>query len=258
MKYPIILVHGVALKDFKFFKAFGKIEKLLKEQGYIVYTSTQDGFGTIENNAHQLKEQILNILNMEKIDKINIIAHSKGGLDSKYMIENLNMEDKISSLTTLCTPFKGSIIATRLFKLPYFLKKPIAAIINFWYRLFKDKKPDALKVCQELQTIKHLEIETLKIPHNIYCQSYSSTLKRKRDNFIMGIPLMFSRHYEKNIPSDGLVNNMSSQFEIYRGDCIDDSISHTDIIDFMPRRKKKEKIYAFYRSLCKELEDLGH
>ena len=137
MKYPILLVHGVALKNIKFFKAFGKIEKILKDEGYIVYTSTQDGFGTIENNALQLKEQINEILKKENVDKINLIAHSKGGLDSRYLIEHLDMEDKIASLTTLCTPFRGSIIASLLFKLPNFIKKTIAFFLNTTYRIFK-------------------------------------------------------------------------------------------------------------------------
>ena len=47
-KYPIILVHGIVLKDWSFFKAFGRIEKVLKEEGYTVYTSNTDGFGTIK------------------------------------------------------------------------------------------------------------------------------------------------------------------------------------------------------------------
>jgi len=61
-KYPIILAHGIALKDYKFFKAFGRIERVLVENGYTVCTSTTDGFGTIEHNAQQLKEQIEEIL----------------------------------------------------------------------------------------------------------------------------------------------------------------------------------------------------
>ena len=55
-KYPIILVHGIVVKDFKKFKAFGKIEKILKNEGFIVYTATTDGFGTIENNAIVLSD----------------------------------------------------------------------------------------------------------------------------------------------------------------------------------------------------------
>jgi hypothetical protein len=98
-KYPIILVHGIALKDFKFLKSFGEIDRILRIQGYSVYKAKTDGFGSIANNAMQLKEEIVKILEAEGVDKVNIIAHSKGGLDSKYMIENLGMEDYVASLT---------------------------------------------------------------------------------------------------------------------------------------------------------------
>ncbi len=256
MKYPILLVHGIALKDYKFFKALGKIERILQNQGYKVYTSNQDGFGTIENNALQLKKQINEILEKENIDKINIIAHSKGGLDSKYLIENLEMENKIASLTTLCTPFKGSIIATKLYNLPNLFKVPLSKIINFYYRIFKDQNPDSLKVCEELQKHDNIEIEILNIPNSIYCQSYSTTLKRKRDDFIMGIPLFFSRFYEDE-NTDGMVSNNSSKFENYKGNCINSSVSHADIVDFMPDKKTKEKVYSFYIDLCISLEKKG-
>ena len=86
MKYPIVLVHGLAIKNYKFIKSFGKIEKILKDNNFNVYTSNQDGFGSIENNANQLKEEINKILKDNNCEKVNIIAHSKGGLDIKYMI----------------------------------------------------------------------------------------------------------------------------------------------------------------------------
>ena len=49
----------------------------------------------------------------------------------------------------------------------------------------------------------------------------------------------------------------SAIFGIYRGDCMDDSVSHTEIVDFMVRHKKREKIYAFYTELCRELVRAG-
>ena len=61
-KYPIVLVHGIILKDFLFVKSFGKIDKILKKQGFKVYKANIDGFGSVSSNATQLKEIILNIL----------------------------------------------------------------------------------------------------------------------------------------------------------------------------------------------------
>lgn len=256
-KYPIILVHGIMVKNFKSFRAFGKIEKKLTENGFKVYSSQTDAFGTIENNAIQLKEQIKNILTLENTNKINIIAHSKGGLDSKYMIEFLEMEDKVASLTTLCTPHRGSIIATRLLKLPLFLIKFIAFWINLWYKLLGDKNPNSLEVCKQLAK-KEIETDTLSISNKIYCQSYSSSLKKSKDDFIMGIPLLISKYYEKDIDSDGLVSDESSKFGKYQGVCIEDSISHIDIIDVTLSKSKKAKVYAFYISLCNDLKNKGY
>lgn len=255
-RYPFILVHGIVIKDFKFLRAFGRIEKKLKEQGFKVYTAKIDGFGTIENNAEQLKENILKILEAENTSKVNIIAHSKGGLDSKYMICHLNMAERVASLTTLCTPHKGSQIATRLLKMPKFLTKNIAFWVNFWYRLFGDKKPNSLEVCKQLQAVNGNEAPQLEVPSDIYCQSYSATLNKSRDDFIMGVPLMFSKHYEKEA-SDGLVSPSSSVFGNYKGD-IDGSVSHIQIVGFAASKKKKEKIYAFYTQLCEDLAKMGY
>ena len=256
-KYPIILVHGIALKDFKFIKSFGEIDRILRIQGYTVYKANIDSFGCISNNANQLKEEILKILEIEKTNKINIIAHSKGGLDAKYMISNLGMEDCVASLTTLCTPHKGSPIATNILKLPKPLKNITAFWINFWYRLFGDKHPDAYQACLDLQRINSIEDEIFNFQSKVYCQSYSTIMDKSRDDFIMGIPLIFSRYYEKNQITDGIVPIDSTHFGEYRGTAFNESVSHTQIVDFMVNKKKKDKIYMFYSSLCEELVNMG-
>lgn len=255
-RYPFILVHGIVIKDFKFLRAFGRIEKLLKAEGYRVYTAKTDGFGTIESNAEQLKKHVGEILEKENTDKINIIAHSKGGLDSKYMIEQLGMSDRVASLTTLCTPHKGSQIATQILRMPKFFKKFIAFWVNTAYRIFGDKKPDALRVCEQLKSVPNEEIAPLNFSDKVYCQSYSANLEKSRDDFIMGIPLIFSKHWEKE-KSDGLVSATSSEFGNYRGEFPDGSVSHLQIVGFAASKKKKEKIYAFYKRICEELTEMG-
>ncbi|MBD5131602.1 MAG: hypothetical protein HDT28_03270 [Clostridiales bacterium] len=253
-KYPILLVHGIVLKENKIFRAFGKIGKNLKAQGYCVHIGKHDGFGTIENNAAQLKAQILEILEKENAEKINLIAHSKGGLDCKYLIKELQMEDNVASLTTLCTPHKGSPIATKIMKLPKFILKFVAFWVNFWYRIFGDKHPDAYTVCDQLR--QREDIDTSSFSDKVYCQSFSTTMKKAKDDFVMGIPLMFSGYFEKS-ESDGLVPVYSTVFENYRGNCTSDSVSHSQIVDFFVPKKKKELIYSFYYDICKELADMG-
>ena len=255
-KYPIILVHGIIIKDIKFIKSFGNIDCILRIQGHHVYKSNVDGVGTIENNASMLKEEILSILEKEKVDKVNIIAHSKGGLDSKYMIQQLGMEDHVASLTTLCTPHKGSPIAENILKLPKWILKFIAFWVNLVYKIFGDKHPDSLKVCEQLSPVNSYLTETISISDKVYTQCYSTTLNKSKDDFVMGIPLAFSHHFEKK-DSDGVVSNDSAKFGEYHGSAINDSVSHSEIIDFMVNKKKKDKIYSFYSSLCEDLVKKG-
>lgn len=255
-KYPIILAHGIVAKQLRIMNAFGRIGKELEAAGYDVYIADTDGIGRIETNAEQLRDFILGVMESTGAEKVNIIAHSKGGLDSKYMITKLGMEDRVASLTTLCTPHRGSIIASWIWKLPGFMKKTIAFFINSFYKIFmRDKHPDALGACDQLRKVDESE-ETLAFSHKVYCQSYSTSLKRGRDCFIMGIPMKIYKHFEK-AENDGLVSSDSAKFAHYRGDCLDISISHVQIIDIFSRHSQKKKIYEFYKGLCAELAEMG-
>lgn len=257
-RYPIILVHGVALKDISRFKAFGKIEKLLRAEGYTVCTSDTDGFGAIETNAEQLKAQIEALLEKTGAKKVNLIAHSKGGLDSRYMMTRLGMMPYVASLTCLCTPHKGSVIATKLYALPKFIKGFLAFWITFWYRIFGDRRPAVLKVCKQLSDTPDGTMALFDdTPHDgVFIQSYSTTLEKSRDDFVMGIPLFFSHRFE-DIPSDGMVSVESSQYGEYKGNATDLSVSHSEIVDIFAKKSKKEAIYRFYTSLCEDLAKRG-
>ena len=254
-KYPIILVHGIAIRESKLIKAFGKIEENLTESGYEVYTAGIDAFGTIENNAEQLKEIILRILRDTKKDKINVIAHSKGGLDTKYMITNLGMEDRIASLTTLCTPHKGSSVATRIWNLPMWMKKTLAFFINGFYRMIGDKNPDSLKVCEQLKTNDDT-VSELPFSDKVYCQSFSTRLVSGKDCVLMAVPMIICNQSNET-ENDGVVSSESAKFERYRGDCLDESVSHTQIVDLLARRKSRKRILDFYVGLCDELTEMG-
>lgn len=255
-KYPIILAHGIVVKDFKFFKAFGRIEKALKKAGYIVYTSRTDGFGTVENNARQLKEQIIEVLQKHGVEKVNIIAHSKGGLDAKYMLENLDMTQSVASLTTVCSPHKGSRLATKINAMPKPFLKFTAFWINFWYRIFGDKRPDSLAVLRQLEAIPAEGYAQAVFSDRVYCQSFSAELKRSRDDFVMGIPLKIAKNAEKTA-TDGIVSVDSCKWGEYKGNCLDESVSHSQIIDFMTSKKKSQKVLEFYLSVCEDLKERG-
>lgn len=254
-RYPIILAHGILMKQ-KMFRSFEYIQKNLEKEGYHIYIADTDGVGTIENNAAQLKKQIEDILEKEGVEKINVIAHSKGGLDAIHMIEHLDMGDKVSSLTTLCTPHKGSQVATRIVKLPSFILKFLGFWFNAFYKLLKDENPDAVAACKQLESKVEVTATPLLNERKIYCQSYSSVMHKASSDFTLGIPFLISRHYENDY-SDGMVSKTSAEFGEYKGNVMEESLSHNEVVCYMTRKKKKEKVVAFYKMLLEDLAARG-
>jgi triacylglycerol lipase len=263
-KYPILLLHGVVLKDvllfgrIPLFKAFGKIEDVLRAQGYDVFYSDHDGLGSIENNAVQIKESVEKTLAETGAEKVNLIVHSKGGLDSLYMIDRFGMRDQIASLTFVSTPHRGSPVANFLYGLPKFIFCPVSFLFNLTYRLLGDEHPDAKTACRQLCAVKE-DIVTPVNPSSydgIYMQSYSATMKRSRDDLVMGIPLLISKHYG-NVPGDGMVSVASCKYALYRGDCTEFSASHSEIVDLLVVGEKRKSIHRFYLTVAKELAQMG-
>ena len=256
-KYPIVLVHGLGMKSLPFLRAFGRIDRILRIQGYTVYVSRIDAMGSVETNAQKLKEEIDSILLETGSKKVNVIAHSKGGLDAKYMMSALGMMEHVASFTTLCTPHAGSPIASFVLRFPDILLRYAAFWVNFAYRILGDKHPDCLAACRQLRRVSGNEKTELQ---GVFCQSFSSAIseKEKHFDFVMGIPAFLSRMIEKNSLTDGLVPRDSAVFGQYRGDCIDGSVSHTEIIDFMVRDKYRDRVFTFYSTLCEELSKMGY
>ena len=256
-RYPIVLVHGVVLKDVWCFKSFGKIESVLKKQGFSVFSSRHDGLGGIESNAAQIKAYVEKTLALTGADRVNVVCHSKGGLDILYMIDRLGMGDKIASLTFISTPHRGSVFARVLYDLPTVLRAPLVVAFNLFYRVLGDEQPDALTVCRQLCAIEEEVVKLEKSYEQIYMQSFSSTLKKSRDDLLMGIPLKFAKHFG-SLPCDGMVSAESSKYGNYRGDCTELSVSHSEIVDVMVWGKKRRRVHEFYLSVAQELEQMGY
>ena len=68
----------MGFRDRKILNYWGRIPKKLKENGNIIYYGEQEANATIESNAVYLAKKINYILEKENVEKVNVIAHSKG------------------------------------------------------------------------------------------------------------------------------------------------------------------------------------
>ncbi len=259
-KYPILLVHGLALRDNNLlFKYWGSIPKTLKEHGASVYFSGHNAYASHKQNAESIKRKINEVLKKTKAKKINIIAHSKGGIESRYMISKLEMQDFVASLTTIGSPHRGSIISTLIME-KLNNKKFLLKLINLLANIFGDKNADSYRAGIEL-TPQFMEKFNKIIKNNkkVYYQSYTTTVTHYYPNRFWRKMAKILKKYEG--PNDGLVSVKSAKWGNYKGiikgNC-HKSLSHIDQVGlFVFSKVKKLEIDQFYINLVHSLKKKG-
>lgn len=95
--------------DFRFDYWYG-VREALDEIGVSVHTARVPPFSGIQNRAEALRNYIERTV--PHGSELNLIGHSMGGLDCRYLIAHLQSPHfKVRSLTTLGTPHRGSPFA---------------------------------------------------------------------------------------------------------------------------------------------------
>ncbi len=112
LKYPVVLHHGFLGFDRIFaIDYFYGVRAALADAGIEAYATKVAPINTIDFRARQLADQIDAILEQSGAAKVNIIGHSMGGLDARYLISTLGYGDRVASLTSVATPHRGSPVA---------------------------------------------------------------------------------------------------------------------------------------------------
>ncbi|MGE0788790.1 MAG: esterase/lipase family protein [Sandaracinaceae bacterium] len=112
--YPIVLCHGFfGFDDFAgagFLSYFYGVRDDLAANGETnVFTPAVDPFNDSTARGEELIAHIEMILAMTGHERVNLIGHSQGGLDARYVASH--RPDLVASVTTFATPHRGSPIA---------------------------------------------------------------------------------------------------------------------------------------------------
>lgn len=265
LKYPLLLVHGMGFRDRKHIRYWGRIPAKLEENGCSVYYGNQDANGSVISNGRFLAERVKDIIEETGADKLNVIAHSKGGLDMRYAISSLGISDRISSLTTISTPHNGSLTVDRLLKLPKFAVKIVTSCSDLWLRICGDKNPNTYDVIQSLTTgaAEEFNSNNPDAP-GVYYQSYAFIMKHVWSDMLMIVPGAVVKFFEG--PNDGLLAPRATEWTNFRGIVTSNSgrgISHCDQVDLRRRRMTRKQgdgiqdITDFYINIVKDLCERG-
>ena len=268
LKYPLLMVHGMGFRDRKILCYWGRIPKTLKSQGTDVFFGNQDAVGSVEGNADILAKSLDEALRITGAEKVNILAHSKGGLEARYLV-NHGYHDKIASNTTIDTPHHGSKTIDFLMKIPKPLVKIAAFGTDVWMLILGDKHPASYKCFESFKTDNASKFNVDNpTPDDIYCQSYAFKCTGAFSDPVFCLTYPFIRIFDGD--NDGMVSVKSASWENFKGVHTSPSgrgISHADVVDWTRMKFTSKKpssddevsdIVVFYVNVIKELKAMGY
>ena len=260
-KYPILLVHGVFFRDFKIMNYWGRIPKELIKNGATCFYGNHSSAVSIEDAGKELATRIKEIINETGCEKVNIIAHSKGGLDCRYAISECNIEDSVASLTMINTPNRGCEFADYLFsKVPDKIVNSIANKYNYALKHLGDNNPDFITATKNLTNsfCKDLNNKLRKSDKVFYQSVGSKLIKSNSARFPLNMTTNFVKNFDGD--NDGLVGEKSFEYGdkyIFLTPNGKRGISHGDMIDLNRENIEGFDVREFYVNLVSNLKELG-
>lgn len=260
-RYPILMVHGVFFRDFRYFNYWGRIPQALETNGARIYYGNHQSAAPVAVSAREIADRILAVVRETGCEKVNVIGHSKGGLDARAALQLPGIAEHVASLTTVNTPHRGCEFADYLLtSIPQKQQQAVACTYNAALRKLGDPSPDFLGAVTNLTAsfCRQFNEETPDVP-DVYYQSVGSRLSRARGGrFPLNFTHVLCKHFDG--PNDGLVGERSFpwgadyQFLTVSGVR---GISHGDMIDLNRENTPGFDVREFYIQLLHNLKKRG-
>ncbi|MBQ8926806.1 MAG: alpha/beta fold hydrolase [Oscillospiraceae bacterium] len=267
-RYPILLLHGMGFHDrLPIHYYWGRIPRCLRKGGARVYFGDQDGNAAIEENARDLVPVIERILQETGAEKLNIIAHSKGGLEARYLAGTLGMAPRIASLTTLSTPHNGSVTVDVLLRHFASLIRFGCVFADLNRRILGDRHPATYRAVTQFTTDYMQRFNAAHpVPEGVFCQSFAFVMEHWYRDLFMAFPYTVVRAFEGD--NDGLLTPRNAAWVNFRGTYRSAGrlrgISHPDVSNYLllpfARHDGDHRIgdmAAFYVRIAEDLKARG-
>jgi triacylglycerol lipase len=284
-KYPIVLVHGAFFKDENMLgiNYWWGIPSALEDEGATVYVTNQDTFNGIIERANQVVAELAEQFALNPTwKKVNLIGHSMGPLDCRYIISNMSIPGKglaknyIASLTSISGTHRGSQVADLLWNIykgltPVIgpeLGDAIASAVNAFASIFyyNEQDQNSMLLLYSLTSDYVTNVFNPLAPNvsNVYYQSWAGKVKfigLNIDQLIVA-PLWTIMNLMGAGDNDCLVSVESAKWGNFRGIIQgawwSDGISHFNEIGHFFGDTPGFDAPQFYVDIVKELKNKGY
>lgn len=258
-KYPIFLCHG--------FGAIGSLVKpsplhdpcmLMREHGVIAFAPNVVPYASIETRAKNWVRLITKVCEDHGFEKVNVVAHSMGGLDMRCALAHLGIADKVASLTTVATPHQGTFLADLILKTPEIITERLSDIVDwFGNNVYPREKSEVLNSVEQLcrgYIQDEFNPNTPNVDGMPYF-SYSAAVGKGTD-FSINPVFMFQNNqiFAHEDINDSFVSVQSAQWGEHLGTV---PLSHMNQINVQVSKENKPKYYDFWIGVVKMLKDRG-
>lgn len=262
-QYPILMLHGIFFRDWKHFNYWGRIPGELTSNGARVFYGNHNSSLPVEQSGAEIKQRILDIMQETGCEKVNIIAHSKGGMDARYAISCLGMDAHVASLTTINTPHRGSALAgTLLHVSPESLVTSIGRKYKAIYTKLGDDECDFFGSVNELTAQRCAELNAaMPDREGVLYQSVGSAMNSAASTILpMTLGYTVIKAAEPDDDNDGLVTTRSMEWGNFLGvlrSSGKQGISHGDMIDLAKKNIRDFDVCEYYVGLVSGLKTSG-
>lgn len=259
LRHPVVLLHGFGMMAG--FRRNGHLHEEamnLRGHGVLAYAPNVAPYNTVPVRAALWKERFERILNETGAEKLNLVAHSMGGLDARHLISRLGFHAPIASLTTVSTPHRGTYAASLLMQQPERLRSFIAGIADWMGALvLEDGTADFLQAVAELTPEHVTETFNPATPDHPSVRYWSYAGRAGKGTNVSISPffrVMNHLLYEREGVNDGYVSVESARWDTFLGTVDAD---HARQVGLSPRLGDATQSNAFYRSVARMLADEG-
>ncbi|NNF04188.1 MAG: alpha/beta fold hydrolase [Rhodothermales bacterium] len=223
VRHPVMLMHGFGLVSVLMRGGHLHDEAIyLRLRGVRAYAPNVSPFHTVPFRAEMWKERLDIVLAETGADKVNLIAHSMGGLDARYMITRLDMAPRIASLVTIATPHHGSSLADIVLERPERIQDWVSDAANWAGESALDSgKADFRRAVRDLTPTYVTEKFNPHVPDHPDVRYWSYSGAAGRGTEVRMNPLlrpMNAMLYAREGVNDGFVSTSSAQWGEYLGE----------------------------------------
>jgi triacylglycerol lipase len=154
LRHPVVLMHGFGLYATLWREGMFHDEAMhLRTHGVWAFAPNVSPYHTVATRAEQWDTRLKHVLRETGADRLNLVAHSMGGLDARFLISRRGWHDRVATLTTISSPHHGASAADYLMEQPERVRQFVAGAAD-WLgarALSDDATADFLRAVRELR-----------------------------------------------------------------------------------------------------------